>query len=169
VRGNRRSLRFHVARQLPPAALPAAALEWFVLCRSDTQQSAACARQDRSARRRPFALADLSGFDFDYDAFVWFDLGHRMSNGLSSLISGAAAMASFAVTLFFLKFWRQTLDNLFLLFALAFALDSAIRIVLGLTTISAEIEPMFYLARLLSFFLIIAAIVHKNRSRGDGK
>jgi uncharacterized protein DUF5985 len=92
-----------------------------------------------------------------------------MSSGLSSLISGAAAMASFAVTLFFLKFWRQTLDRFFLLFALAFALDSAIRIVLGLSTISDEIEPMFYLPRLLSFFLIIAAIAHKNRSRGDGK
>ena len=86
-------------------------------------------------------------------------------SSLSSLLSGAVAMASFAVTLFFLKFWRQTLDRFFLLFALAFGLDAATRVVLGLTRISAEIEPLFYFARLLTFALIIAAIVVKNRSR----
>jgi hypothetical protein len=88
-------------------------------------------------------------------------------SSLSSLLSGAVAMASFAVTLFFLKFWRQTLDRFFLLFALAFGLDAATRVVLGLTRISAEIEPIFYFARLLTFALIIAAIVVKNRSRDN--
>ena len=88
-------------------------------------------------------------------------------SSLSSLLSGAIAMASFAVTLFFLKFWRQTLDRFFLLFALAFGLDAATRVVLGLTRISAEIEPLFYFARLLTFALIIAAIVVKNRSRDN--
>ena len=88
-------------------------------------------------------------------------------SSLSSLLSGAVAMASFATTLFFLKFWRQTLDKFFLLFALAFALDVATRIVLGLTSISAEIEPLFYFLRLLTFALIIAAIIVKNRSRND--
>ena len=88
-------------------------------------------------------------------------------SSLSSLLSGAVAMASFAVTLFFLKFWRQTLDRFFLLFALAFGLDAATRVVLGLTRISAEIEPLFYFARLLTFALIIAAIVVKNRSRDN--
>ena len=88
-------------------------------------------------------------------------------SSLSSLLSGAVAMASFAVTLFFLKFWRQTLDGFFLLFALAFALDAATRVVLGLTRISAEIEPLFYFARLLTFALIIAAIIVKNRSRDN--
>jgi hypothetical protein len=88
-------------------------------------------------------------------------------SSLSSLLSGAVAMASFAATLFFLKFWRQTLDKFFLLFALAFALDAATRVVLGLTSISAEIEPIFYFVRLLTFALIIAAIVVKNRFRGN--
>lgn len=88
-------------------------------------------------------------------------------SSLSSLLSGAVAMASFAVTLFFLKFWRQTLDRFFLLFALAFGLEAATRVVLGLTRISAEIEPLFYFARLLTFALIIAAIVVKNRSRDN--
>lgn len=92
-----------------------------------------------------------------------------MSSNLVSLMSGAVAMASFAATLFFLKFWRQTLDRFFLLFALAFALDAAIRIMLGLSEPSDEIEPLFYCGRLLIFGLIIAAIALKNRSRNGGR
>jgi len=65
--------------------------------------------------------------------------------------------------LFFVRFWRRTDDVFFLLFALAFGCDAITRFVLGLTKVSAEVEPLFYLARLLTFALIIAAIVVKNR------
>jgi Family of unknown function (DUF5985) len=92
-----------------------------------------------------------------------------MSGNLSSVLSGAVAMASFAATLFFLKFWRQTRDRFFLLFAFAFAVDAITRAVLGLTTISHEIEPFFYCTRLVTFALIIAAIIIKNRSQGTGR
>jgi Family of unknown function (DUF5985) len=92
-----------------------------------------------------------------------------MSGNLSSVLSGAVAMASFAATLFFLKFWRQTKDRFFLLFAFAFAVDSITRAVLGLMTISHEIEPFFYCTRLVTFALIIAAIIIKNRSQGTGR
>jgi uncharacterized membrane protein HdeD (DUF308 family) len=91
-----------------------------------------------------------------------------MSSHLASVLSGAAAMASFAVTLFFLKFWRQTRDSFFLLFAFAFAVDAVTRITLGLTRLSNEVEPLFYCTRLATFALIIAAIVIKNRSRRNG-
>lgn len=87
-----------------------------------------------------------------------------MSN-VSAVLSGAVAMASFATTLFFLKFWRQTSDSFFLLFALAFAIDAVSRAALGLTHISNELEPAFYCLRLATFGLIIAAIMTKNRSR----
>lgn len=92
-----------------------------------------------------------------------------MINTLSSLLSGALAMASLAATLFFLKFWRQTLDRFFLLFALAFALDAVARVAIGLTSVSNEIEPIAYCTRLLTFALIIVAIVIKNRSQGGGR
>ena len=72
-------------------------------------------------------------------------------------------MASFVATLFFFRFWRQTRDSFFLLFAVAFGIDAATRLLLGLSTISNEIEPMFYLARLVTFALIIIAIIQKNR------
>jgi hypothetical protein len=83
-------------------------------------------------------------------------------NSLNSVLLGMNAMASLTATLFFLKFWRQTRDPLFLFFALAFGVDAVVRLLLGLTNVSAEMEPFFYLARLVSFALIIVAIVRKN-------
>lgn len=88
-----------------------------------------------------------------------------MASNLAAILSGAVAMASFATMLFFVKFWRQTSDVFFLLFALAFAIDAVSRAALGLTHISNELEPIFYLLRLAMFALIIAAITVKNRSR----
>lgn len=88
-----------------------------------------------------------------------------MASNLAAILSGAVAMASFATMLFFVKFWRQTSDVFFLLFALAFAIDAVSRAALGFTHISNELEPIFYLLRLAMFALIIAAITVKNRSR----
>jgi hypothetical protein len=89
-----------------------------------------------------------------------------MMEHLTSVLMGAVAMASFVATLFFFRFWRQTRDSFFLLFAVAFGIDAATRLLLGLSTISNEIEPMFYLARLVTFALIIVAIIQKNRPSG---
>ena len=66
--------------------------------------------------------------------------------------------------MFFLKFWRDTGDRFFALFSLAFALDAGTRLALGLSDVSAEYEPFFYIARLLTFVLILIAIVDKNRA-----
>ena len=92
-----------------------------------------------------------------------------MNPDLHSLLLGAAAMASLLAALFFLKFWRQTRDGLFLLFAIAFGVDAAMRLLLGLSHITAEQEPFFYMARLATFGLIIVAIVQKNRPRKPPK
>jgi hypothetical protein len=67
-----------------------------------------------------------------------------------------------------LRFWRQTRDSLFLLFAIAFGLDAATRFALGLSHVSDELEPFFYIARLVTFGLIIAAVVQKNRAGKRG-
>lgn len=85
-----------------------------------------------------------------------------MSETAGSLLMGAVAMASFVAMLFFLRYWRQTRDGFFLLFAISFGLDAATRAVLGLWHLSEEAEPLAYLARLVTFGLIIAAIVRKN-------
>jgi hypothetical protein len=88
-------------------------------------------------------------------------MGHTIDI-VDSVLLGAVAMASFVAMLFFLKFWRQTRDRLFLFFALAFGADAVMRLLLGLDQVRGEAEPLFYLARLVSFLLIIVAIVQKN-------
>lgn len=86
-----------------------------------------------------------------------------MTDAASSLLMGAVAMASFVAMLFFLRHWRQTADGFFLLFALSFGLDAVTRVVLGLWRVAEDTEPLIYLARLVTFGLIIVAIVQKNR------
>ncbi|MBV9992570.1 MAG: hypothetical protein JOZ72_14925 [Alphaproteobacteria bacterium] len=83
---------------------------------------------------------------------------------LRSLLSGAVAMASFTAALFFLRFWFGTRDRFFLLFAAAFAVYGACQLALGLAE-GSDYEPLFYLPRLLTFGLIVLAVVGKNRSR----
>lgn len=85
-----------------------------------------------------------------------------MSENFTSVMMGAVAMASLVAALFFWRFWRQTHDSFFMLFSIAFALDAATRILLGVSHVSSEQEPFFYLARLVTFGLIIVAIVQKN-------
>jgi hypothetical protein len=86
-----------------------------------------------------------------------------MSAYAPSALMGAVAMASFVAMLFFLRYWRQTSDGFFLLFAAAFGVDAATRTVLALWRLPEDTEPLVYLARLLTFVLIIAAIAVKNR------
>jgi uncharacterized membrane protein HdeD (DUF308 family) len=89
---------------------------------------------------------------------------------MNQLLLGAIAMANLIIGLFFLRFWKKTRDRFFLFFAVAFSLEGFNRILLGLSYNSNENEPIFYLIRLLSFVLILIAIVDKNRvnkSQGD--
>ncbi|HEY7662943.1 MAG TPA: DUF5985 family protein [Xanthobacteraceae bacterium] len=92
-----------------------------------------------------------------------------MTNQVAAALMGAVAMASFVATLFFLRFWRQTGDSFFLLFAVGFGVDAVARSVLALGHVSNELEPLFYLARLFTFALIIVAIIQKNRPGKRGR
>ena len=86
---------------------------------------------------------------------------------MTLFILGATALASLVAALFFLRFWRDTRDRFFFFFASAFGVDTLHRVVLALTPVSQEQEPFFYVGRLVTFGLIIAAIVDKNRPRGS--
>ena len=74
-------------------------------------------------------------------------------------------MVSFGATVFNLHFGAQTRDTLFLFFAAAFAFDAASRVALALSHPTDELEPFYYVARLVMFGLIIAAIIQKNHPR----
>jgi hypothetical protein len=82
---------------------------------------------------------------------------------LLSVFAGAVATLSLVAALFFLRFWRRTGDRFFLLFALAFAIDGLARLAVAAIHLPDEFEPYAYLPRLVTFGLIIAAVVLKNR------
>lgn len=91
-------------------------------------------------------------------------------NLLNQFVSGAIAMGYLVAGLFFLKFWRQSKDRLFSLFALAFFILAGQRLALTLTTDNGEKTVLLYAVRLLAFLIILAAIIDKNRNHaGRGK
>lgn len=82
---------------------------------------------------------------------------------VNQLVSGAILMGYLVAGLFFLKFWRDTRDRLFLIFAIAFVLLGVQRLALVLTREMIETQTGLYLLRLFAFLLILGAIVDKNR------
>ena len=84
---------------------------------------------------------------------------------MNQMLAGGVAVASLIAGLFFLRFWRQTRDRFFLLFALSFWIEAANRVALGMFAGSDEEGAPFYSVRLLSYGLILLAIWHKNRPR----
>jgi uncharacterized protein DUF5985 len=83
---------------------------------------------------------------------------------LTGLVGGAIVMGYATCALFFLRFWRETHDRLFLVFSLAFWLLALQRLALVLVEPVEETRTGLYVIRLFAFLLILAAIVDKNRS-----
>ncbi|HVL70015.1 MAG TPA: DUF5985 family protein [Vicinamibacterales bacterium] len=86
---------------------------------------------------------------------------------MHGFLIGIATCSCWGITAFFLKFWVETRDRFFLLFAAAFAVLSINWLLLGLWQPTGETRPFFYLLRLLAFGLIIAAVWEKNRPAAD--
>jgi hypothetical protein len=82
---------------------------------------------------------------------------------MNLMLLGAIAISCFIASLFFLRFWKTTRDRFFLFFAIAFFIEGCSRLMLGLID-SSEQEPIFYFIRLLSFVVILFAIIDKNRT-----
>lgn len=87
---------------------------------------------------------------------------------INQLVSGAILMGYAVAGLFFLRFWRDTRDRLFLIFGVAFWVLGSQRLALVLTRDMLETQTGLYLIRLVAFLLILAAIVDKNRARSGG-
>lgn len=78
-------------------------------------------------------------------------------------------MASITAALFFLRFWRETRDRLFLAFSIAFGIEGLNRTALALSENPREGDPFFYLVRLLAFSIILVAVAYKNLRRKNSQ
>jgi len=82
---------------------------------------------------------------------------------LLDFIAGAVAFGFLICSLFFLRYWQRSRDELFLMFAFAFGLLGVGQSILGLADIPTEERGALYLFRLAAFLLILFAIYRKNR------
>jgi hypothetical protein len=88
-----------------------------------------------------------------------------MSGPFPAFLSGALTMGYLVAALFFLRYWRDSRDRLFVFFAASFTLLAVQRAVLALVPPTAALELPSYGLRLLAFLLILAAIADKNLRR----
>jgi Ca2+/Na+ antiporter len=83
---------------------------------------------------------------------------------MSHFMLGAIMMCYLVAGVFFLRFWKETRDRLFLMFSLAFWLLALNQVGFVFVAEGSESRSYFYLLRLLAFVLIVIAIAEKNRS-----
>ena len=84
---------------------------------------------------------------------------------MSEFVQGATMLASIAVALFFLRFWRDTGDRLFAVFSAAFAVFAVNRLLLVVLDEESEARTWVYALRAATFLMIAAAVVDKNVRR----
>lgn len=77
------------------------------------------------------------------------------------LLGYIAALAAVA-TVFFLRYWKETRDTLFLAFAVFFAVEGGTRAFDVSTPNPNLIIGWVYVLRLLAVLLIVAAVLRKN-------
>jgi len=79
-----------------------------------------------------------------------------------AFLLGAISMASFAACAFFLRFWKEAGDFVFLAFAVFFFIEGVNRFAMVLVARPNEGSPWVYVARLIGLVFILAAILRKN-------
>ncbi len=82
---------------------------------------------------------------------------------MNEMLVGAIATASMLAGLFFLRFWKSTRDRFFLYFSMSFFIEGLNRFLLGFMGGLREEAPAYYLVRLVSYGLILVAILNKNQ------
>ncbi len=82
---------------------------------------------------------------------------------MTEVASGMLVAGYLFAALFFGRFWAQSRDRLFALFAAAFVLLAVQRLALTLSGAPMEEQTVFYLLRLFAFAVIAFAILDKNR------
>ena len=81
---------------------------------------------------------------------------------LVPFLQGAVTMGCVVIGLFFLRFWQQSRDRLFLAFAVAFWMLACSYVVLVVAS-ATDWRVYVFVLRLLAFCLILLAIYDKNK------
>lgn len=83
---------------------------------------------------------------------------------IEAFLLGVIVTASLVAGAFFFRFWSRTRDPLFLAFGTAFVVEAINRASLLLLDNPSAANSGIYMVRLLSYLLILFAIIHKNRT-----
>jgi len=83
---------------------------------------------------------------------------------VEGFLLGLLAAASLIAAVFFLRFWKETRDVLFLTFAAFFLIEAVSRGALLFLAKPNEGSPWIYLFRLIALLWILVEIVRKNSS-----
>lgn len=78
-------------------------------------------------------------------------------------LHGAVSLGCAVLATFFLRFWRQSHDRLFLFFAVAFFVLAADYAMLGLNAGATEWRLPVFIVRVTAFLIILVGILDKNR------
>lgn len=84
-------------------------------------------------------------------------------DALNQVLRGALVALSWAAGLFFLRYWRQTGDRLFVFFVIAFWSLALHWTALAVVDPAVETRHYLFLLRLLAFVALLVGIVDKNR------
>lgn len=84
---------------------------------------------------------------------------------MTLFVLGAIAMGSAIAALLFFRFWRNTHDRFFLYFGLSFLMEALNRTWFAFNGARYEEAQIYYLIRLVSYALILWAILAKNLPR----
>ncbi|MEO8673639.1 MAG: DUF5985 family protein [Tahibacter sp.] len=82
---------------------------------------------------------------------------------MTQFLLGAIAMASAVAGLLFFRFYRRTRDRFFIFFATSFWLDAICRCATAIFQPADEWGATVYTLRVVTYGLILIAILDKNR------
>jgi uncharacterized membrane protein HdeD (DUF308 family) len=86
-----------------------------------------------------------------------------MGAWLTPFVLGAIAFGYFLAALFFLRFYRDTKDALFVYFATAFIIEGVNRTLFAASSTPNEARPALYVIRAVAYGLILLGVYRKNR------
>lgn len=87
-------------------------------------------------------------------------LAATLAESIRSCMSGAIAMGYLTVAVFFLQYWRETRDRLFIFFTIGFLVLAAQRVLFAV--FFGEADAITFGLRLTGYLCILAGIIERR-------